>query len=172
MRRSEKKRGLLCLWMSLCGFFLMSISFMLMPVESAHMVSDLLFWSGLIIGVVCQIVLEARRRAFFSKYNVKREKMQKPKNGLLTFGSNRIAMVADTFLVASAIMTIITFVFTKGYGYLCYACIAVLLFSFCMHCVFNGRNYFHANNQNKIRQVLEQKKANTLDKGEGENGKS
>ena len=146
----------------------MSISFMLMPIETLRMVPGLLFWGGLIVGVAFQIILEARRRAFFARYNVKREKMQKPRNGFLTFGSNQIAMIADNFLVVSLVATILTFVYTKGYGSICYVCITVLLFSFCMHCIFNGRNYFHVNNQNKVRQVLEQKKANSLDKGEGE----
>lgn len=149
----------------------MSISFMLMPMETLRMASGLLFWGGLITGVGFQIILEARRRAFFAQYNVKRGKMQKPRNGFLTFGSNRIAMITDNFLVVSVVATILVFLFTKGYGYICYVCITVLLYSFCMHCIFNGRNYFHVNNQNKVRQVLEQKKANSLDKGEGDNDK-
>lgn len=160
MRRSKEKSDLFCLWLSIGGFLLMSISFMLMPMETLRMASGLLFWSGLITGGGFQIILEARRRAFFAQYNVKRERMQKPRNGFLTFGSNRIAMITDNFLVVSVVATILVFLFTRGYGYICYICITVLLFSFCMHCIFNGRNYFHVNNQNKVRQVLEQKMRN------------
>lgn len=156
---------------SMGGFLLMSVSFLLMPIDSLNVLPGLLFWGGLIAGVAFQIILEARRRAFFARYNVKREKMQKPKNGFLTFGSNQIALIADYIFVGSVIATILAFIFTKGSGFLCYVCIAIMLFSFCLHCIFNGRNYFHANNQKKVRQVLEQKKATTIDKGEGDNDK-
>lgn len=156
---------------SMGGFLLMSVSFLLMPIESLNLLPGLLFWGGLIAGVTFQIILEARRRAFFARYNVKREKMQKPQNGFLTFGSNQIALIADYIFIGSVIATVLAFLFTKGSGYLCYVCIAIMLFSFCLHCIFNGRNYFHANNQKKVRQVLEQKKATTIDKGEGDNDK-
>ena len=153
------------------GFLLMSVSFLLMPIDNLSILPGLLFWGGLIAGVAFQIILEARRRTFFERYNVKREKMQKPKNGFLTFGSNQIALIVDYIFIASVIATILAFIFTKGLGYLCYVCIAIMLFSFCLHCIFNGRNYFHANNQKKVRQVLEQEKATTIDKGEGDNDK-
>lgn len=150
----------------------MSASFLLMPIESINILPGLLFWLGLGFGIALQIVLEIRRRAFFKAYAVKREKMQKPKNGLLSFGSNATAIIADRSMVISIVTMILAFVFTKGYGYICYVFIATTVFSFCMHCVLNGRIYFHAKNQLKVRQVLEQKKAKTIDKGEGENEKS
>ncbi len=169
MKQSKTDRVFLSL--SMGGFLLMSVSFLLMPIDNLSILPGLLFWGGLITGVAFQIILEERRRAFFAKYNVKREKMQKPRNGFLTFGSNQIALIADYIFIAGVIATIIAFIFTKGSGYLCYVCIAIMLFSFCLHCIFNGRNYFHANNQKKVRQVLEQKKATTIDKGEGDNDK-
>lgn len=147
-------------------FLMMSISFLLMPIESITILPGLLFWLGLVLGLVLQIVLEARRRAFFKAFAVKREKMQKPKNGLLSFGSNGAAIIADRSMIISFIAMILAFIFTKGYGYICYVFIATTIFAFCMHCVFNGRIYFHAKNQLKVRQVLEQKKANSTDKGE------
>jgi len=127
----------------------------------------LLFWGGLLLGTIFQIVLEARRRAFFAKYQVQRKRMQKPRNGLLTFASNKFAKIADCVFLASIVATVLAFVLTRGSGYACFVGISCLLFSFCCHCVLNGRNYFHVNNQTRIRQVLEQKKANSLEKGEG-----
>lgn len=159
------------LGLSVGGFLLMSASFSLMPIESITIIPGLLFWGGLVIGVALQIVLEIRRRAFFKSYSVNRGKMQKPKNGLLSFGSNTLAIIADRSMIISFIAMILAFIFTKGHGYICYAFIATTIFAFCMHCVFNGRIYFHAKNQIKVRQVLEQKKATTIDKGEGDNDK-
>lgn len=153
---------------SIGGFLSMAVSFLLMPLAKAALLPGLLFWLGLLMGVGLQIVLEARRRAFFKAYGVNREKMQKPRCGLLTFGSNKPAILADNVMAISFVATILAFVITKGYGYGCYVGIATTLFSFCMHCVCNGRNYFHAKNQQKVRQVLEQKKANSTEKGEGE----
>ena len=154
------------LGISVGGFLIMSVSFLVMPIESITILPGLLFWLGLVLGIGLQIVLEVRRRAFFKSYAIRREKMQKPKNGLLSFGSNSVAIIADRSMIISFVAMILAFVFTKGYGYVCYVFIATTVFSFCMHCVLNGRIYFHAKNQLKVRQVLEQKKANSTDKGE------
>lgn len=165
MKRRRTDRILLGI--SIGCFLIMSVSFLLMPIEAIPMIPGLLFWLGLILGVAFQIVLEARRRAFFKSYEVNRKNMQKPRNGLLTFGSDVAATIADRAMIICLVAMILVFVFTKGYGYICYVFITATLFSFCMHCVLNGRIYFHAKNQLKVRQVLEQKKANSLGKGEG-----
>ena len=163
----QNKSDRIYLGISICGFALMSVSFLLMPIETMRVLPGLLFWIGLFVGIAFQVVLEARRRSFFARYKVKREKMQKPKNGLLTFASNKIAAIVDNIFVVSIVATILAFIFTRGVGYLCYICISIMLLTFCLHCILNGRNYFHANNQNRVRQVLESKKESTLDKGEG-----
>lgn len=166
MRNNQTDRILLGI--SLCGFTFMSCSFIFMPFESVGILPGLLFWGGLLIGGGFQVVLEIRRRAFFRSFNVKREKMQKPRNGLLSFGSNKWARIADNAMIICFVATLLAFILSKGSGLLCYVFIAATLLSFCLHCILNGRIYFHANNQTKIRQVLEQKKANTQGKGEGE----
>lgn len=163
----QNKVDRLLLGISIGGFAVLAISFMLMPVEALGFMPGILFWGGLLTGVVLQIVLETRRNSLFAKYNVKRETMQKARNGLLSFRSNSLAAVADIFLIVSAVATILAFILTKGTGYLCYVCLSVLIFSFCMHCILNGRIYIFVKNQNKVRQVLEQKKAHSMDKGEG-----
>lgn len=154
------------LGVSVGSFAMMSVSFLLMPMEGMKILPGLLFWIGLLLGVTLQIVLETRRRAFFKSYGVKRQKMQKPRNGLLSFASNKEAKITDGVLLASIIAMVLAFIVTKGYGYVCYVFIATTLFSFCMHCVLNGRIYFHAKNQMKVRQTLEDKKEST-GKGEG-----
>lgn len=165
MRKNQTDRILLII--SLCGFALMSCSFLLMPLESVGILPGLLFWGGLLIGGIFQIILEIRRRSFFKAYHVKREKMQKPRNGLFSFGSNRLAMIADYAVMVSAALMALSLILTKGTGFLCYVFITTTLLAFCLHCILNGRIYFHVNNQNRIRQVLEQKKASMSEKGEG-----
>lgn len=164
----QRQTDCMLLGISIGGYLLMSISFLLMSIETVNILPGLMFWGGLAVGAALQIVLEVRRRAFFASYKVKREKMQKPRNGLLSFGSNRVAKIVDLSMAVSLIAVILAFVFTKGYGYVCYVFIATTLFSFCLHCILNGRIYFYAKNQIKLRQVLEQKRTNYSDKGEGE----
>ncbi len=166
MRQRQIDRTLLKI--SVCCFLFMSVSFLLMPIASMTIISGLLFWLGLLFGVVLQVVIEVRRRAFFKAYAVKRETMQKPRNGLLSFNSNKMAAIVDKIMIVSFVLMIVVLILTKGYGYICNVLMTITVFSFCLHCVLNGRIYFHANNQLKVRQVLEKKKENSTDKGEGE----
>lgn len=162
----QRQMDRILLGISIGCFFVMSVSFLLMPIAMMQVTPGVLFWLGLITGISLQIVLEFRRKAFFKKYQVKRETMQKPRNGLLSFFSNKEAMIADIVLGVSFVATVLTFMITRGYGIVCYLLVALTVFSFCLHCVFNGRIYFHAKNQIKVRQVLEQK-MNSKEKGEG-----
>lgn len=153
----KKQMDWIILAISVCGFVIMSCSFIIMPFENVGILPGLLFWAGLLVGCILQVVLEIHRRAFFKKLNVKREKAQKPRNGLLSFGSNKWASIADGAMIIGLVATVLAFIFTKGLGYICYVLIAITVLSFCLHCILNGRNYFHLNNQAKIRQALEQK---------------
>ena len=162
MKQNKTNRLLLCL--SIGGFAVLAVSFLLMPVEGLGIVPGVLFWGGLLTGVVLQIILDARRKSLFAKYNVERKAMQKVKNGLLSFGSNPAATVADVCLFVSIIATVFVFILTRGMGYLCYVCLSALIFSFCMHCILNGRIYIFVKNQLKVQQVLEQKKASSMKK--------
>lgn len=155
------------LLMSIFCYLMMSVSFLLMSIEALMVLPGIMFWSGLVLGITFQIVLEIRRRAFFKSFGVKLEKVQKPRNGMLSFGSNVAAIVADCFLAVSFVGAIWAFVLTKGYGYICYVFIATTVFSFCLHCILNGRIFFHVKNQLKIRQALEQRKTKSKERGEG-----
>lgn len=147
-------------------FFVMSASFLLMPLESIKILPGLLFWLGLLSGLALQIVLEVRRRTFLKSCAAMREAMQKHRSGLFSFKSNATAKIADYAMGLSLVAVILAFAFTKGYGYICYAFMATTIFSFCMHCVLNGRIYFYIKNQRKFRQKTEREKVNAKDKGE------
>lgn len=163
----QNKADYVFLGLSVTGFVALAASFMLMPLEGMGIIPGILFWGGFLVGVIFQIVLGARRNALFAKYSVKRETMQKVRNGLLSFWSNPAANVADSFLITSVAATVVVFILTKGIGYICYVCLSTLVLSFSMHCILNGRIFVFVKNQTKVRQVLEQKKANSMKKGEG-----
>lgn len=167
MKASQADRILLgC---AMAGFSVLSLSFWLIPLEALGILPGLLFWIGLAAGAASLIFLEIRRRSFFASYRVNRKKMQKPRCGLLTFGSNPEARVADAAMLISIPATLLVMLITHGIGYGCYLCIAVATLAVSLHSIFNGRIYFHVKNQKKIRHVLEKKKASIMGKGEGKN---
>lgn len=159
----------LLLSVSIGGFVVLAVSFMLMPIEALGFAPGILFWGGLLIGIAFQFILAFRRRATLEKYNVRNKTAHKARIGVLSFSSNRIALIADICLGISAVATVLAFILTNGVGYICYACISVLVLSFCMHCILNGRIYSFVKNRNKFRLSLEQKDANSMKKGEGKN---
>ncbi len=157
MKRNTVDRVLLGL--SVAAFLGMSASFPLMLLEGMKILPGLLFWAGLVLGSALQAVLAARRRKLFYGYGMKPRKMQKARNGLLSMGSNPLAIVADTGFVFGLVTTVLVFVFTEGMGELCYVFLGITVFAFCMHCILNGRIYLYVTNYHKIRQALEEKKS-------------
>lgn len=153
---------------SLLGFLCMSASFMLMPIEALTLLPGILFWSGLLVGIATQVLLAVRRRSFFAGRKQQRRQLQARRNGLLTFGANGPALVVDCLLGVSLVALVLTFVLTKGYSPVCFVCITATLLTFCLHCILNGRIFYHITHFPEIRQELETMKANTQDKGEGE----
>ena len=150
----EKKILKKLLYLSIACFLIFSVSFLLMPVEALGIIPGLMFWFGLIFAIISQILLELRRRSFFTAHNVDRRTMQKPHCGLLTFFANQYARMMDiTFLVA-LIFSIAIFGITKGFGYICNVCISISVFTFYMHCVLNGRNYFHTTNYDTVLKAV------------------
>lgn len=164
MKTMDKNK--LLLYASIGGYFLMSISFVLMPIDALKILPGLLFWGGLLVGAALQIVLEIRRRSFFKQYKAKRTNMQKPGFGLLTFCSNQEGRIVDYTMAGGLVATVLALLLTKGYGKICYLFIAITLYAFCLHCVFNGRIYFYVTNKDKVQQMLEQKRDYIKGKGE------
>lgn len=163
----KQKTDYLLLGISVLGFLTMSVSFCLMPLSTLGFLPGILFWAGLLLGAVLQLVLELRRRAFYKKYRADVRKMQKPRNGLLSFCSGPVATAADITTAAGLIGSLLALVLTGGTGSICYVLIGLTVFAFCMHCVFNGRILFFLNNYHKIQRVLEEKKVSNQEKGEG-----
>lgn len=153
----KKNMDRVILWASAAGFFVMSLSFLLIPAEKLGYLPGILFWGGMIGGITLQTLLEHRRR----KTGTGRRRRNERRNGFWSVGSNREALVADCVFLGSIIFTVLAFVLTRGMGYVCYCAIALMLFSFCMHCVLNGRNYSRLYDSRKTQRKLNNKKAST-----------
>ncbi|MBQ5657524.1 MAG: hypothetical protein IIV14_08870 [Bacteroidaceae bacterium] len=144
--------GLLLLT-SIGAFAMMSVSFLLMPIEGLRVIPGLLFWLGLTGGIALQIVLGERCGVFGKS----RKNKRKSRIGLLTFGSNTAAKIVDIALLASTLTMTLTFVITKGYGYVCFVFGATTVFTFCMHCVLNGRIYLCVKDKMGVLRVTKSK---------------
>ena len=157
------------LGISIFSFLLLSISFLLMPLGSElpserisgyTLVSGLMFWISIIVGIAAQCVLAHRRKAWFEIHRVRKVKATQ-RIGLISFFKNAYAAIADIVAIVSLIGLIIAMVVTQGIGYICYVLIALFTFSFSMHCILNGRIYHYVINQNKLSQAIEKEIANS-----------
>ncbi len=165
----RKKSGdLILLRLSVISYFLMSASILLMPVDELKKLAGGLFWGGLLLGSGIQLLLECHRRAFFAGYHLNYRKMQKRRCGLWNFFSNRTAFFADVLLAVSFLAALVTLILSGGHGYLCFVLVALTIFCICLHCIVNGRNYFHVKNITRVQRALEQKLVKESE-GEGKN---
>lgn len=127
---------------SIVSFGIMSISFLLMPIDLMlniinsriiNIIIGIVFWLGLLVGAVCQVILSIKMKP------LRKESYNKP--GLLKFFSNRLAVVFDTFLIIGLIGLVVSLIVTNMVGYSCYIFLSLTVLSFVMHCIFNGKNY-------------------------------
>ena len=159
----RKKVDLIWLGISIGSYLLLSISFLIMPLgvpgEDYAVMSILpgvLFWVSLILGLVSQVVLGNRRAKWFELQGVRRHTVRKGKIGLIRFWQNIPAKIADVVFVVSLIAFLVATKTTHGIGYICYVLLATCVFSFCSHCIFNGKIYEYITKQEKIKILKEE----------------
>lgn len=94
------------------------------------------FWVGILGGIVCDLLLSKRRR---------KAQYQSGKLGVISFFSNRYAKIADIVAVISFIASLAVLISetTAAVGAVA---LGMFIFSFAMHCVFNGKNYHYITN--------------------------
>ena len=149
---NRKKIDLLWLYVSIIAFLFVSAMFLLMPldnndpslkVKNATKLIGAGFWGFLIVGIVSQVILSKRRKLWYRIQHINERRGSVRKIGLITFGSNGPALIADIILVVSLIGLIVAVITTKAIGYSCYVFLAIFFFAFCMHCILNGKVYYH-----------------------------
>lgn len=123
-------------------------------VSLISMICGICFWLFLIVGIVLQIILSRRIGRWRAKYyRIRRSMRIQPKIGLISFLKSPLGMVSDIVFLLSVITFAIAYYFTEGIGITCYISLSLIFFSFCSHCVFNGKNYYYISN----RQMIEDK---------------
>ena len=150
MQNIRKIRCLLIF--TIISFFIMSTDFLLMPISNLitthntrwiDILSGIVFWISLISAIVlCLFYIQSCQ--LWRKQNITDENgHNKRQIGLITFFSNPFSIVADAVMCISFFVFIMLMIFTDRTGFICYVDIAFLTFSFCMHCILNGK-YFNA----------------------------
>lgn len=146
-----KKKDKILFLISVVAFLLFSISFLLMPTDNSVLtvVSGGMFWLMLIIGIVTQIIVSV---------SIKKWKLQKKgklkrhlkRIGLISFFSNPIAKVFDILTIIGLIGFVISMLITNATGYVCYIFMAITVFAFSSHCIFNGKNFYYIKNEENL----------------------
>lgn len=150
------KKELIWLSISIAGFAIISVSFLLMPVESHAVISKiagLMFWLGLVIGIMFQILLARHKKIGMTKNRIQRLANQRIKPGIFSLFKNPMAIVFDLLMAIGLVGLISSMILTKGMGYICYMFISITVFSFSMHCIFNGRIYIYISNKEKKQET-------------------
>ena len=164
MKREKSEFALLVV--SISFFFLLALSFLTMPLGDGGqngkafaytVISGGMFWISIVGAIVTQFILGKRRKKWLTKNNVKNNLIQH-KIGIFLFFKNKYAVVSDVALVISLIGLAMAIIATDGVGYICYVFIALLVFSFSMHCVFNGKNYYFVANGDALLKAAEEEK--------------
>jgi len=140
---SSVKKEIVILTISIISHFLLATSFLFMPLENEQLqiMAGVMFWVFLILGIVSQVLLAIWFRQACSKN--KEWRIQKQKIGIFTIGKNKFSVVADIVLLISAVTFVVLMIFTRGTGYISYIVLTILVFSFSMHCVLNGKVYYY-----------------------------
>lgn len=144
MNNGSKQKKFLII--SIISFLLMSITFLIMPFGETDMnsgtspltiISGIIFWLCLIAAVVAQAILSNE----FKKMTKDAKNVSERKIGIISFCQNKEGMAADICFLLSLITFIVLMLVTDGTMYFCYILMSMIVFSFCMHCIFNGKIY-------------------------------
>ncbi len=159
----NKKINNFLLIASLVSFLLVAVSLTAMVfVDSAttskisivSIICGICFWLFLILGIIFQIVLSNRIRKWKSKfYRIRRSMRMKPKLGIISFFKNIPGMISDILFVISILTLGISYFLSNGTSIVCYISLSLAFYSFCTHCIFNGKNFYYMTNQRQIEEM-------------------
>lgn len=145
----KKDKGSIFLYASIGSYFVMSGSFLIMPFADfsndktfIRFLPGILFWLFLFLGIVTTILFGNWRKKIQKKQGSKEEKF-KYTIGVMSVFKSRIGAVFDILTVFMLLVFIMCMLITNASGYICYAAVSLFVFCFCMHCIFNGKNYLY-----------------------------
>lgn len=149
--------------LSLFSFFIMSATILFMPLalsvsNSTHQISLIItgsiFWLTLFVGVYSTIILGRRRRANCKRFHIR---IKRDRSFLkLLFGLNIVARIAFIIGMVGLFVFIILLINRVYYSYLLIVLLFIQVFSLCVYCLFNGKNFIYINKSREGKQKHEQ----------------
>lgn len=148
-----KRSGWEIIWLSVLieSGIMLSISFLLMPLDAVGIFPGIVFWMSILASFVASVVL---KKVTIHSGRTGRKHAKHNFCGL-SFFSNKVAMVFDVSMPICLLGLVLSLVLADKSGYTCYVFISLTVFSVYMHCVFNNRDYFPAD---KIKKSIKIKK--------------
>ncbi len=143
--------------MFVISLFVLAVSIVLMPIGTANkeksfillIIAGALFWVGFIGTLWTTININMSRRAspvFNELYPNLR------KFGLIHFFQNKPAIIADIAMFASMVLMIVVKLLDQSNTWQ-FVTIALIVFTFGMHCMLNGINYIYVNYRSRREKV-------------------
>lgn len=136
---------------TIISFFITSADILLMPISNNitslstkwfDIVIGIIFWLSLIVGIVFFVMYAKNCKDWYSQNIGERDVYKERKIGLITFFSNEFAIFSDALLFISFAVFVLLMIFTNGSGFICYVVIAILIYSFVLHCILNGKSFY------------------------------
>lgn len=140
----RKKRTKVLFILSAAAYFISAASIWLIPMSdragestgAGSYITGILFWAGLLLGVLFWALAYGKCRASEGYKKIR----AKSRPGFIAFFSNKPAIAADALLALSLVLTVVS-VFVRINYILSLCSLFILLFTFHMHYLFNGRVY-------------------------------
>lgn len=114
------------------------------------LVLGILFWVSALIGYISIIIASKFQKQCINEKNKKHIRKNK-RVGLITFFSNVPAKISDIIFIFSFILFVIINLTDLRFAYFAYIILFILVLSFNMHCLFNGRIYKFIKHENLKR---------------------
>ncbi len=145
---SKSKSDLIFFYGSLVCFGLLATVFLLMPMKVSEenyptfiVVLGGFLWLTAILGIVMQIMVSIRCKKWVKANNLQGKYGAFKKLGVFSFAKNIAGLVSDIVLGVSLIVFALLMIFTDRDGFIGFLLMALIVFSFAGHCIFNGKNY-------------------------------
>lgn len=164
-----KKINCILLILSIISYFNVAASLTVMAfdgvptpgISSLGLICGICFWVFLIAGTTLQVVLSNRiRKRKIEQHRMRRNMKNQPKLGLISFFRNPLGAASDILFLLAVVSFGIACYQTQGSGIVCYISLSLMFFSFCAHCIFNGKNYFYITNYAFAKSTLTETEEN------------
>lgn len=147
--------------MSIIFSFIMSISILFIPITDVFSenvgkimfyVIGVVFWLSLVVSQVFFWIANRERRLLANKLSKKEiEKLNTNRVGLFETFQNRKATIADSIAILSLLLVAVALIFKIKNEWIILISVSLLIFSFNMHCIFNGVNYRYIHYISKLQ---------------------